>query len=160
LNLNDRSEIRRIDGEILRFNPDGTVEVKIFEFFFQLDELETEKKEKLSSNVRQAITQHWLAFINSRGRFSRRSLSSSNAFGSYHSEIRALNRPRDTGSRPFEFREIAGERLRFHHPSGEVAIKIGNSYLPFGEVPPSRSREINQNVFLAAENYLRSWRPA
>jgi hypothetical protein len=119
----------------LGFNPNGTVELKIYEFFFQLDELEPEKKEKLSSAVREAIVGHWLDFINSCGLASRRSLSSSNAFESYHSQICDLTRPRNVNSCPFEFREIAGERLRFHHPSGQVAIKINNSYFPLSEVP-------------------------
>jgi hypothetical protein len=157
--MSDQSEIRKIDDQTLRFNPDGTVELKIDDFFFQLDELEPETKGRFSSAVREAIIGHWVNFINTRGLAARRSLSSSSAFESYRSEIHALNRSRDTGSRPFEFREIAGERLRFHHPNGEVAIQIDNSYLPFGEVPTDRLREINQRVFLAAENYIRAWRP-
>jgi hypothetical protein len=163
LNLDDRSEIRRIDGETLRFLPNGKTEIRLFEFFFELSEIEPERKARFSSAVRQAITEHWLAYINSHGRLSRRSLSGSDAFESYHSEIRDLadlNRPRTNSPCPFEFREIAGERLRFHHPSGQVTVRVGSSYLPFGEVPPSRAREINQSVFLAAENYLRDWRRA
>jgi hypothetical protein len=152
-----QSHIRRIDGETLRFNDDGTVEVKIREFFFALEELEPEQKERLSPAIRQAITEHWLGVVNSRGYNSRRSFSS--AFSSYQSELRALNRSRAPRRCPFEFREIAGERLRFHHPSGEVAIKIGNSYLRPGDILPSRLGEINRSVFVAVENYLRAWRP-
>jgi hypothetical protein len=119
----------------------------------QLDELEPEQKEKLSARCRQTILNHWLAFINSCRVSSRRS----SANNSYITELRELNRWHAPRPSPFEFREIGGETLRFHHPSGEAVIKIGNSYLPFGEVPPSRAREINQSVFMVVENYLRSW---
>ena len=154
-----RAQIRRIDGHILCFLEDGTVEVKIHNFFFQLDELEPEQKEKLTPAVRQAVSAHWLGFVNSRGYNSRRSLNASVAVDSYQSEIRDLNRFRAPPASRFEFREIAGEFVRFDHVAGEVAIKIGNSYLRPGDIPPSRSGEINRIVFLVIENYLRSWRP-
>jgi hypothetical protein len=72
-----QAQIRRIDGQILRFNEDGTVEVKIREFFFQLDELEPEQKEKLSANCREAICEHWVNYVNRRGHAYHRSLSNS-----------------------------------------------------------------------------------
>jgi hypothetical protein len=150
-----QAEIRQIDGQILRFLSDGTAELKVYDFFFPLDELELEQKEKLSARCRQAITEHWLSFVNSRRVSSRRSLS----FDSYQSELRLLNQFRAPRPGPFEFRTIAGETLRFHHPSGEVALKVGNSYLPVGEVDPSRLSEINRCVFFSIENYLRNWRP-
>ena len=152
-------ETRRIDGHILRFNEDGTVEVKLYEFFFSLAELEPEQKEKLTASCRQAITAHWLDYVNRRGHAYHRSLSIPSAIDSYQSDLRDLNRFHAARFCPFEFREIAGEWLRFHHPSGEVTIKVGNSYLRAGDIPANRLGEINRIVFTVIENYLRSWRP-
>jgi hypothetical protein len=121
--------------------------------------VEPDGKQTLSAGVRQAVTEHWLGFVTSRGFACRRSLNTSVADDSYQSEIRALNRFRAPRASRFEFREIAGEFVRFDHVAGEVAIKIGNSYLRPGDIPPSRSGEINRIVFLVIENYLRSWRP-
>ena len=82
------------------------------------------------------------------------------AIDSYQSEIRDLNRFRAPRFCPFEFRQIAGETVRFHHPSGEVAMRIDNTYLKPSDIPADRLGEINRSVFMAIENYLRDWRPA
>jgi hypothetical protein len=143
----------------VRFLPDGTTEIKIHGFFFQLDELEPEQKERLTASCREAIINHWVNCTNRRGHAYHRSLCASEAVNSYYAEIRELNRSHAPRSCPFEFREIAGERLRFHHPSGEVTIRIGNTYFRPGDIPADRLGEINRGVFMAIENYLRDWRP-
>jgi hypothetical protein len=151
--------IRRIDGQILRFLEDGTVEVKIHKFFFQLAELEPGQKERLSPAIRQAITTHWLDYVNDRGRAYNRSLSAANAVDSYQSELRDLNRFRTPRPCRFLLREIAGEFVRFDNVTGEVAIRIDGSYLRPGDIPADRLGQINRLVFTIVENFLRDWRP-
>jgi hypothetical protein len=61
------SEIRQVGSEILRFKDRGQCELKLYDFFWPIDLVERDRIAALSPLVRQAISEHYLNYVNTRG---------------------------------------------------------------------------------------------